>query len=68
MDVSAEKTERMKRRLRIVNIAVWCAVWVGIVVWTGTFRHWLIMFFQAFVPVMLWGTIHIALRPGGREA
>lgn len=63
-----EKTERLKRHLRIANAAFWFAVWIGIIAWSGTFRHWAIMFFQAFVPVMLWGMIHIALRPGGREA
>ena len=33
---------------------------------TGQGR-WVLMFLQAFVPVMLWGSIHIALRPGESE-
>jgi hypothetical protein len=38
------------------------------VTWSGTYGRWVLMFIQAFVPVMLWGALHIALRPGGPEA
>jgi hypothetical protein len=64
----SEMAERTKRWLRIVNVVVWLAVWAGAVAWSGTYGAWFIMFMQAFIPVMLGGSIHIALRPGGSES
>lgn len=68
MAANPETEARLKRRLRIVNAIFWCGVWIGVVVWSETFGRWVLMGLQAFVPVMLWGGIHIALRPGGSEA
>jgi hypothetical protein len=64
----SENTARTKRWPRIVNAMFWLAVWGATVAWSGTYGAWFLMFIQAFVPVMLGGMIHIALRPGGSEA
>jgi hypothetical protein len=64
----SETSERTKRKLRVVNVLFWLATWAAIVVWSGTYGRWFLMFMQAFVPAMLCGSIHIALRPGGSES
>ena len=53
------------RTLRSINAVFWIAVYVAIVVWTETWGHWFQMFFQAWVPIMLGGYLHLVLRRGG---
>ena len=55
----------MRRGARIFNAIFWFAAWVAVVMWTGTFRHWGAMTAEAMIPLMLWGYIHVVLRPQG---
>ncbi len=58
----------MKRRLRIANVVFWIAVWAGVVAWTDAYGHWFVMVMQSFIPIMLGGSVHIALRDGTSES
>jgi hypothetical protein len=55
----------MRRTFRIINALVWIGIWAGVVFWTETWGHWVPMFFQAMLPLMLGGYIHLVLRRGG---
>jgi hypothetical protein len=57
--------ERLRRASRVANALFWFGMWIAVVVWTGTFRHWIPMIAESFIPIMLWMFIHIALRPHG---
>ena len=48
--------------LRILNALVWIGVWLGAAYWSGAWGNFIPMFVEAFVPAMLGGFIHIALR------
>jgi hypothetical protein len=50
---------------RTINALFWLAVYAGIVFWTETWGRWVPMFFEAWVPVMLWGYLHLVLGRTG---
>ncbi len=53
----------MKRKLRIVNILIWFAVWMGAVEFTDEWGHGVVMVLEGLIPFMMGMFIHIALRP-----
>lgn len=52
-----------RRTFRIVNALFWLAVWGAVVFVTGIWGNWPAVVLFGFVPVMLGGLMHIALRP-----
>lgn len=57
---------RTVRIRRIVNFLVWTAIWSTGVTFTEAWGDWVSMFFEALIPLMLGGYIHLILR--GRES
>jgi hypothetical protein len=53
----------LKKKLRIVNLLFWLAVWAVVIYVTGTYGEWMLMAFQSVIPIMFGMMIHIALRP-----
>jgi hypothetical protein len=54
-----------RRAGRIINAAVWLAIYVTVLVWTDAWRHIWVSVLIAFVPLVLGGYVHLVLRPGG---
>ena len=50
---------------RLINAAVWIAIWAAAVKFTDSWGDWVDMGFQAVIPLMLAGYLHIILR--GRD-
>ena len=53
---------RTVRTRRIINAIVWLAIWGGIVWFTESWGDWGSMFFEALIPLMLGGYVHLVLR------
>jgi hypothetical protein len=52
----------MRRKLRIVNILFWIAVWAGIITVTKTWNDGVLIALEAVAPLMVGLFVHIALR------
>ena len=50
------------RNRRIINFLVWTAIWAGVVQFTEAWGDWVSMFFEAIIPTMLGGYVHLILR------
>ena len=55
--------KNIKRALRVVNGLVWLAAWYAVARWTGALGSWVGMAAESIIPIMLWGFMHLALRP-----
>ena len=51
-----------RAKLRIANVLFWIAIWLGVCVATTTMGVWVMMAFEAVIPIMMGVMIHIALR------
>jgi hypothetical protein len=47
---------------RLINLAIWIAVWMAIAIWTETTNDWFAMAMQAVLPGVPALFIHLALR------
>ncbi len=51
-----------RAKLRVANVLFWVAIWLGVVVATDTLGQWIMMAFEAVIPIMMGMMIHIAFR------
>ena len=57
---------RTVRNHRVINALVWTSIWAGVVWFTESWGDWVSMVFQALIPFMLGGYVHLVLR--GRDS
>jgi hypothetical protein len=60
-------TDHLRHTYRLINAAIWFAIWFAIVLISGNWRHWGVMALLALPVFAFGGYIHIALRNAGPQ-